>query len=889
FGTAAATTTVNVSGSAALTLAALQGANNTSAVSVYNQSGGSVTVGVPRSTAESAYAANSGYGYFNLSGGSVLVNSRFTAASNGGGGGKGVARIGGGAGSASLTAGDLLAVSRGAGSIGELTVLPNGAVTFTGTGTVNMLIHGNNTLGTGFLNIAGGTFSSLLKPVSFGNGTDTNTSLGMLNVGAGTLELSSNLLLNTIASGTNRGYVNFTGGTVKLLATTSGNLLLPASNGGFTGLANTIFGKLTNSTANLDGTGAASAVSSTVGTTQDFVGGVTIDTNGFSSAISGPLVAPTGGGVAQGNISITDAGAGYAAPPTVVFSNPTAPNATPAAGYALVSGGQLTGIVITSPGCYDSADTVTVTLTGGGASTPATVAGIAGSSLTANTSGGLTKTGAGPLTLSGANTYTGMTTVNAGTLTVSGAGTLSASSGLTVGNGAAFNYLPTTVGTSLVLSTLSLNDGSSIGLAWDATTSNSLAASGAATVGTGAGVGINLAGIPTLGSPYTILTAASGLDTGSYVLLNPTDFYATISKSPTAVTVTATTSATPLTAAYWKGGYTGFSGVWAVSNGLSGGSGLSNWTTNAAGTVNTALVPGAGTDVFLSASGAAAGDQNAMTLGANMVVNSLLVNDPSSPNANPVTLLGTDGATLTLAAASGTGITVNVGAGAVTLAANVALGASQTWSNHSANPLTVSGTVSGASDLTKAGTGLVNITGAAAVGSVTVDTGTLYMGAQTGASTITTLGASTPVTLNGTSNLTIRRTNTGAVDLIGAIGGTGSLTLLGDNAVSVVSGDFTLNNASTYSGGTTIIGARAAPTTGAAFGTGPVTVGASAGIFVNAATQTFTNDFIIGGPGWNEPSGYLGALRLNGTTLQGNITLTADTRITGINSSTLSG
>ncbi len=138
FGTAAANTTVNVSSGANLTLATLQGANNLSAVTVYNQTGGTVTVGV-FGTAESAYAANSGSGYFNLSGGSVTVHSRFTSALNGGGGGKGVARVGGGVGSAALTAGELLAVSRGTGTIGEMTVLPNGSITFDGTGGNNML------------------------------------------------------------------------------------------------------------------------------------------------------------------------------------------------------------------------------------------------------------------------------------------------------------------------------------------------------------------------------------------------------------------------------------------------------------------------------------------------------------------------------------------------------------------------------------------------------------------------------------------------------------------------------------------------------------------------------------------------------------------------------
>jgi autotransporter-associated beta strand protein len=454
-------------------------------------------VGVPTSTAESAYVASSGYGFWEQTGGSVTVNSRFTVASTGAGGGKGVTRIGGGAELATFTAGDILAVSRGSGSIGELTVLPNANVTFLGTGTTNMLIHGNNTLGTGFLNIVGGTLSSPNKQVSFGNGTSTNTSIGMINLGAGTLELGSNLLISTIGTGTNRAHVNFAGGTVKLLANTTGNLFLPATNGGFTSLSNTIFGPVSNSTTNLNGSGAASAVSAIVGTTQNFAGGLTIDTDAFSTAISGPLGAPTGGGLAQANIVVSDPGTGYVAPPTVVFSNPAAANASPAAGYAVLNGGQLAGIVITSPGCYDVSDTVTVTLTGGGATLPAIVAGIDGSTLTANASGGLAKTGTGTLTLSGANTYTGATAVNAGTLNLTG----SLTSDITVANNANWAGEGSTTGSLTFAGTSNLEfDPTTAAVFLTANTVNASAAT------------VTIApSLPVTGTGIVVLSAAGGI------------------------------------------------------------------------------------------------------------------------------------------------------------------------------------------------------------------------------------------------------------------------------------------------------------------------------------------------------------------------------------------
>src|SRR5262249_31086676 len=52
-----------------------------------------------------------------------------------------------------------------------------------------------------------------------------------------------------------------------------------------------------------------------------------------------------------------------------------------------------------------------------------------------STDGGLTKNGAGTLTLTGANTYTGNTTVNAGTLELAQA-TLATNSTVTISNGA---------------------------------------------------------------------------------------------------------------------------------------------------------------------------------------------------------------------------------------------------------------------------------------------------------------------------------------------------------------------------------------------------------------------------------------------------------------------
>ena len=108
-------------------------------------------------------------------------------------------------------------------------------------------------------------------------------------------------------------------------------------------------------------------------------------------------------------------GAGYISPPIVIV-NRGAGDTTGVGATAIVqidrNAGTVTNIVITCPGVNYTA-TPTFTLSGGGATTPATITGQAP---TTNASGNLTVTGAGTLTLGGGNTYSGTTLINGGTL-----------------------------------------------------------------------------------------------------------------------------------------------------------------------------------------------------------------------------------------------------------------------------------------------------------------------------------------------------------------------------------------------------------------------------------------------------------------------------------------
>ncbi|MBN2218447.1 MAG: autotransporter-associated beta strand repeat-containing protein [Pirellulales bacterium] len=154
--------------------------------------------------------------------------------------------------------------------------------------------------------------------------------------------------------------------------------------------------------------------------------GAVIDTNGNDATIAAPLLAPTGQGIQALQLDfVTGGGSGYFAPPAVKISGGTGTGASAIAHVDLTPGsptlGQVTGFTITNPGTgYTPEDGVLVELLGG-VDTTGFAAGVEGVTLNSgNVSGGLTKNGAGILTLSGTSTYTGATAVNAGGLAVTG-------------------------------------------------------------------------------------------------------------------------------------------------------------------------------------------------------------------------------------------------------------------------------------------------------------------------------------------------------------------------------------------------------------------------------------------------------------------------------------
>jgi fibronectin-binding autotransporter adhesin len=396
---------------------------------------------------------------------------------------------------------------------------------------------------------------------------------------------------------------------------------------------------------------------------------------------------------------------------------------------------------------------------------------------------------------------------------------LGTNSGLTLAGGT-FAYQPTSAGAlALGSGVLTLPAGSStIGGAVGGTASQSvITSSAAASVPGTAAVTVNLwvppAATVTTGS-NNILTVGSGLtSTGASYTLGTVygataDTFVLNPATDTTLSVTAT-AATPLTTAYWQGGLSGASNVWSASD----GSATSNWTATSGGGPQP-LVPGSGAAVIISNSTVTTAP-TATVLGSNMTVNSLTIADTVNGLG-----LNADGYTLTITpSSSANGITMNTNVPASTIAANVALGAAQTWTNNSSNALTVSGPVTNTGNvaLTVAGTGNTNISGGIGgtgalsnIGSGTlnisgsvIDTGGI---ANTGGGTVTISGA-----VSGGGNLT--NVGSGTFTVSGPISGSvttngsGPFTLSGVISTSLTtkgSGTVTLSASNTYTGSTTI-------------------------------------------------------------------------------------
>ena len=248
----------------------------------------------------------------------------------------------------------------------------------------------------------------------------------------------------------------------------------------------------------------------------------------------------------------------------------------------------------------------------------------------------------------------------------------------------------------------------------------------------------------------------------------------------------ASTMARPSSAAslWWD---TTTTGVW---------SNTANWWTTVGGPISPTLAPTSTDTVTFSGTG---------INGLTVVQLSLATSATGLTFANTGTTTLDSSSTTSNALFTGTsGITVNVGAGAVTLgdAANlmpITLSGNQSWTNNSSFPMTVvNGVNTTAKTLTIAGTGGVTINGpVSGAGVLTVSSNSnLTLSGSAGAFAGLNLGSASGST-NGTLNISSGTASfSGRIGMGAATGGRGIINISG-NSVVTASGDFIMFGANT--------------------------------------------------------------------------------------------
>ena len=399
--------------------------------------------------------------------------------------------------------------------------------------------------------------------------------------------------------------------------------------------------------------------------------------------------------------------------------------------------------------------------------------------------GSVTKLGNTALTLSGTNLgYSGATYVQAGTFSVTGGDlattALRVDAGATLnlfnGSGAALNLTSLDLcGDTLTPVTLGLELGALS--AFDRfITSNAASTHGS--------VVLNLTGLTGLeAGDYDLITATGGLDDAIYSIGSFSSGGFSFSLSATSTFVRLTTTA--LTGEmYWTGG---ISNSWSAVSGTN-----TNWATDLAGATNANGTPGAANSVIFSAQNAI-GPSISTTLDGPFSINDLqFASNPSG--VTDITIAAGTGGVLTINPSVATaGISVADNAGAVTLSADVVLGADQTWNvvgtGANGSSLTVTGAITGTANLVKTGTGIATFTSAsnAYVGTTTISDGVLQAGIANGFNNTSAhiIDGTGILRLNNFSATIASLAGSGTVENNGA--GTDTLTV-GDATSTVFSG-----------------------------------------------------------------------------------------------------
>jgi fibronectin-binding autotransporter adhesin len=711
-----------------------------------------------------------------------------------------------------------------------LTLDANRGVALTGAGSFSVtspivltyggIIAGSGTLakvGTGTLVLSG-----------------ANTYSGATTITAGILSISADANLGTPPASPTAGQLTF-GGTATLLATASfsldsnrGMALSGAATISTNASVSVTYGGVIAGASTLTKTGTGTLI---LGGTSTY-SSVTAVSAGILRVQSNAGLGATSAGttIASGSAVEID-GSGLSIGEPITSLNGTGISAAGAL-RNLANDNTWSGALTMVASSRVNSDSGTLTLSGGVTGNTFTLtAGGAGNmlinSVIATTTGGLTKDGAGTLTLSAAATYTGATTVSVGTLKLAVANALSASSAVTVSAGATLDLdgFSETLGslagagsvTSSVAGAVTLTTG---GLN-TSTTYSGVMSNGSgivAVVKIGSGI-LTLSGINTFGGSTSInagsisIAADSGLGTppGS-----PTPGHLTLSSGTLITSVSFTLDPNRGIALAGGGTISPNSGITTTYAGIIAGSA----TLTKTGTGTLVL---SGVNTYSGATTVAAGT---LSIAADAALGAA----PGSPTAGQLTFSGG-----TLLASATFTLDPNRG---------VALTGAGTFSVNAAVTLTYGGVVAGSSTLTKAGTGVLVLSGINTyTGSTTVTAGTLSISADNALGAAPGSPTATQLTFNGG---TLQATASFALDVNRGITLTAAGTILVDPSITVSysgviagastvtksgTGTLILSGSNTFSGATTVsvgvLRIQNAAALGTAVGTTSVSSGAA--------------------------------------------------------------
>lgn len=637
---------------------------------------------------------------------------------------------------------------------GGATWILTGANTYTGTTTVGAGGFGiaSNTLGSGagFFDMGSGTIFGYQADRVVTNPARLQNNATPAYAGEYSLDFSANPLVNQAAANNTAFTNNIISGKTLTFGAMTSNSMTAGRTLTINGTGDTIIsGNITTTTAfdlNFVYSGTGSL---TLGGTG----------NDWSGSATGGNLTVSSGTLKLANSEVIPNGAGNG---NLIISPATTVNAT----FNLNGNSEtVNALTASSAGniVIDNTSATPVTLTVGDNNGAVAIGGGGGSYAITNSGGGalsLTKTGTAAATISTGVTlsYQGATSVNGGSLTVSSA--VNGTSGLAVtGTGSllALNggiTVPTAITSVNVAggSTLNLLDGS--GNKLSALTSLTLGSAGGTNTTLGLNVGdLSVAG-DNLNTDTMSLTALGTLtltagnkitfnltDTGlnprqTYVLLDATNIgggftsgalslsdyllgatpggFTSISLSASTNNQILLTTGSLITgSSYWRGLAGGGTDTTWNSN-------ANNWSLDKANTSVAASIPGQGTDVVFQVN-AASNAAVSTTLEQNFKINSLTFEADTTPANTPTAITISPGTVTTnrleIAPQIATdGIKISAGGTpAVTISAPLRLGTTQTWNvADAASVLTLSGGLQGEADVTKAGSGRVSLTAAAA-------------------------------------------------------------------------------------------------------------------------------------------------------------------------------